>query len=292
MSLINAALARAFDAALAPFRQLPPIVGLAVVSLATAVVLLLVFRRTSDQTRLAAVKRQIHAALFEIRLFNDDLRAIFRAQGEILRHNLTYLRLSLVPMLWMLPPLVLAIAQLQFHYGYQGLTPGEPVLLTAQFREGALDRPASAPRGSPVARASSPADTPVALLEAPPEIDVQSPAVFFPSTREVIWRIVPQAAGRFEIGVTVDGQTYAKTIRVAGAIVRRSPVRVQRGFLNELLYPAEPPLPSGAPVTGISVAYPERDVRVLGFDLHWLIVYFALTMVFAFALRGRFGVTL
>ena len=125
MSLINAVLARAFDALLAPFRQLPPIVGLAIVSLATAIAMLLIFRRTSDQRRLAAVKRQIHAALFEIRLFNDDLRAIFRAQGEILRHNLTYLRLSVVPMLWMIVPLVLGIAQRQVHYGYGGLTPGE-----------------------------------------------------------------------------------------------------------------------------------------------------------------------
>ena len=71
--------------------------GLAVVSLATAILMLLSFKRTSNQTRLAAVKRQIHAAIFEIRLFNDDLRAIFRAQREILRHNLTYLRLSLRP---------------------------------------------------------------------------------------------------------------------------------------------------------------------------------------------------
>src|SRR5688500_19416424 len=99
--------------------------------------MLLIFRKTSDQKRLAAVKRQIHAGLFEIRLFNDDLRAIFRAQGEILRHNLTYLRLSIVPMLWMIVPLLLVVAQLQFHYGYSGLTVGQPVLLKAQIREGA-----------------------------------------------------------------------------------------------------------------------------------------------------------
>ena len=57
MSLLNAFLAVVFDLLLAPFRQLPPIVGLAVVSLLTAIAMLLIFKRTSNQTRLTAVKR-------------------------------------------------------------------------------------------------------------------------------------------------------------------------------------------------------------------------------------------
>jgi uncharacterized membrane protein (DUF106 family) len=99
MSYLNALLVPVFDAALIPFRSMPPLVGLAIVSLVTAVGMLVVFRRTSNQARLAEVKRSIHASLFEMRLFNDDLRAILRAQAEILRHNATYLRLSMVPML-------------------------------------------------------------------------------------------------------------------------------------------------------------------------------------------------
>jgi hypothetical protein len=31
---------------------------------------------------------------------------------------------------------------------------------------------------------------------------------------------------------------------------------------------------------------------VFGWELHWMIVYFALSMIFAFALRKRFNVTL
>ena len=288
MSLLNAFLAVVFDLLLAPFRQLPPIVGLAVVSLVTAIAMLLIFKRTSNQTRLAAVKRQIHAALFEIRLFNDDLRAIFRAQGEILRHNLTYLRLSLVPMLWMILPLVLVIAQLQFHYGYSGLTTGQPILLKAQIRDGVTVVGSQVQ----VALASTAARNNAPLLEAPPQVEVKTPAVWIPATREVIWRISPQAAGSYEVQLRLGDRTYSKSIRVSDAVVRRSPVRLEPGLLNQLLYPAESPLPADGAVTSISVAYPETDVTVLGWDLHWMIVYFALSMVFAFALRKRFNVTL
>jgi uncharacterized membrane protein (DUF106 family) len=129
MSVLNALLRAVFDAVLYPFRGMHPLVGLILVSLPISIGMLLVFKATSNQDRLSAVKRLIHACLFEIRLFNDDLLAILRAQVEILRHNFTYLRLSLVPMVWLILPLTFVIAQLQFHYGYQGLTPGRPVLL-------------------------------------------------------------------------------------------------------------------------------------------------------------------
>ena len=290
MSLLNALLARTFDLLLLPFRQLPPIVGLVVVSVATAIAMLLIFKRTSNQTRLAAVKRQIHASIFEIRLFNDDLRAIFRAQGEILRHNLTYLRLSIVPMVWMIVPLLLVIAQLQFHYGYSGLDIGHPVLLKAQVREGVSL--AGSGGGQDAVHASLSNSTPAAVLDAPVEIEVQTPAVWLPGSREVIWRIAPRAAGQFELQLRVGRETFTKSVQVSGDVVRRSPVRLDPAFLNQLLYPAEAPLPGDAAVTSISLAYPERDIPVFGLELHWMIVYFALSMIFAFALRKRFNVTL
>lgn len=289
MSVLNTLLARSFDVVLAPFRALPPIVGLIAVSLATAVAMLLIFRRTSDQKRLAAVKRQIHAAIFEIRLFNDDMRAIFRAQGEILRHNLTYLRLSLVPMLWMIVPLVLVIAQLQFHYGYDGLAPGQAVLLKAEVRESVA---LSSVIPTEVSLASTADRREVAALEVPLQIEAQTRAVWIPATREVIWRIAPREPGDYELRLRVGSEQFTKSIRVSNDVVRRSPVRLEVGFLNQLLYPAEAPLPREAALTSISLAYPERDIQVLGWGIHWMIVYFVLSMVFAFALRKRFNVTL
>ena len=118
--------------------------------------MLLVFKATSNQPKLEAVKRQIHACLFEIRLFRDDVPAILRAQAEILRHNLNYLFLSLVPMLWMLVPLLLVIAQLQFHYGYRGLRPGEDFLVKVRLKDGGSAPAGRRPRGPARARGGHP----------------------------------------------------------------------------------------------------------------------------------------
>ena len=271
MSVLNTGLAKAADVALAPFSGLPPMVGLTVASLATAAAMLAVFKRTSDQTRLAAVKRLIHAALFEIRLFNDDLLAIMRAQRDILRHNATYLRLSLVPMLWVIVPLVLVIAQLQFHYGYAPLQPGEQALLKVQLRGDSGDAVA---------------------LEVPPELRLDTPAVHLPAAKEVVWRLRPTQAGEYDVRVKVGSESYTKHVQVAGGVVRRSPVRLENTFVNQLLYPSEPPLPSDAPVTAITVAYREQDVGAFGWSLNWMVWYFALSLIFAFALRKPFGVTI
>lgn len=276
MSPINAVLRALFDALLYPFRGLHPLVGLSVVSLVIAIGMLYVFKWTSNQKALEAVKRRIHASLFEIRLFNDDFRAIMRAQFDILRHNLRYVGLSLVPLLWMMIPLVLIIAQLQFHYGYQGLELGEPVLLKVE-----LEQKGQAAR-------------PQIELQAPAGIKVEAGPVWIPAEGELAWRIAAEQKGDYELSFALDGQTYTKTVRVRDDVVRRSTLRPGKSFFDQLLYPAEAPLPSGAPIRAIELAYPPGDAGITGWDneLTWMGVFFVLSLVFAFALRGPLGVTI
>ncbi len=275
MSLLNAALRPAFDLLLAPFAAWPPIVPVTLVSLLVSILMLVVFKHTSNQDALAAVKRRIHAGLFEIRLFNDDLRAILRAQNEILRTNLTYLRLTLWPMVFLLPPLVLVIAQLQFHYGYEGLRPGERALLAVDLEPGAGG-----------------GARPPAKLELPAGLRAETGDVWVKAESQLLWRLVAERDGDYELGLDVAGAHLTKTVRVTANAVRLSPVRVDRGFFSQLLYPAETPLPAGGPVRAVRLSYPEREVSVLGHGMNWMIPFFVLSIVFAFALRGLFKVTI
>jgi hypothetical protein len=278
---INAALSWLFDAAFVLLGALPPLAGLLLVSLATSAVMLLVVARTSNQPGMAATKRAMHAGLFEIRLFNDDLVAILRALGEVLKQNGRYLLLSLVPLLWMIVPLVLVIAQLQAFYGYAGLGVGHPVLVKAERRPEA--GVAATGRGG---SGAGPA------LEAPPEIRVETAAVQLVGSNEVLWRIVATAPGAFTLTVRDGARTATKTVLVSDAVARRSPMRVSPGLIDQLLYPSEPLLEDESPVTSIIVAYPEPGIDVLGVGVHWMILFFVVSMAGAFVLAKRFGVTL
>jgi hypothetical protein len=286
MAAVNAALTALCDLVLGPLGNLPPLAGLAVVSLVTALAVLLAFKWTADQQALARTKRTMQAAVFEMRLFNDDLAALFRAQGEVLRLSLRYLRLSLVPTLWLLVPLVILLVHMQFHFGYTGVWPGQAVLVKAR-----LDAPAGMAETAPAATGGQPRDGSV-RLEAPGGIRVETPAVVVPSAGEVAWRIRPETSGSFALRVHARDAVVTKTLVVSGDVARRSPVRPASDTLAQLLHPSERPVPDHTGLAGIAVEYPERPFPLAGRDVGWIGVYLGLTFVFAFALEGVLGVTL
>jgi uncharacterized membrane protein (DUF106 family) len=272
MSVLNALLDRTFDVLLRPLAPLPVFLSLAVVSLATAIAILLVARAASDQPALAAIKRQIHADLFEIRLFRDDLRLMLRAQADILRHNATYLRLSLVPMLWIVVPFVLLVAQLEAHFAYSGIAVGQSVTVTAQLK-------------------AADAESPAAALEAPAGIRVETPAIWLAALQQVVWLVVADRAGDYVLRVRIQGETYSKTLHASDGLTRRSAVRHGTGLIDQALYPSEEPLPASAPVASIGVAYPERRVNLFGWRIGWMTVYLVESMIFALFLRTPMRVT-
>jgi len=280
MANINAFMRSVFDALLGPFSGLSPWVGLTLVSVVVGVVALFVFKYTSNQAALEAIKRRIHAGLFEIRLFNDDLRAILRASFDILRHNLTYFRLSLAPVVWLLVPLALVFAQLQFHYGYEGLHLGEAVLVRADLAENWKEAGVADGTGRPAAE-----------LVAPTGVRVEAGPHWTPEKGELAWRIAAEQVGRYELTLRLGGESYTKTLVAGNGLARRSPVRTDHGFLAQLLYPAEPPLPADSPLTAIHVAYPEGGIGLFGWAAPWWLIFLLLTFVVAFALRGPLGVT-
>lgn len=272
MWTLNSTLGTTFEVLLSPFRSLPPMVGLLVVSVLASIGMLYVFKWTSDQEAMEETKRQIHAGLFEIRLFSDDMRAIFRAQLDILRHNLTYFRLSLPPVAWMIVPFVLLVIQLQFHYGYQNPGIGEPVIVKVKLRVDAAG--------------------PDLRLVAPAGAQVDSPMLWIGAENEADWRVVAEEPGRHELEVHVGGETLTKTFTVSDQVVRRSPVRPSSSFLDQLIWPVEPPVPADSPVESIELTYEDAGVSLLGLEMHWIIAFFILTIAIAFALRKPFGVTI
>jgi hypothetical protein len=272
VTVANAMLDRLFDLLLRPLRPLPIVLSLAVVSLVTAIAILLVVRATSNQQALAAVKRQMYADVLEMRLFNDDLRAMWRAQWSMLRHNGRYLRLSLVPALWTLVPLALVLTQLQFHFGYAEVGVGEPVLVTAVVKS----------RG----------DLPDVALELPRGVRLDSGAIRFPALQQVVWRVVADSPGEFVLGVRAGGAAYEKTLCISGGLARRSPVRPATQLVDLLRYPSETPLPDSASLASIGVAYADRPVDVIGWQVPWIAAYIALSFAFALALKKPLRVTL
>jgi uncharacterized membrane protein (DUF106 family) len=290
MWIINSIAGVIIDAALWPFRSMSPMVGLTAFSVISGIGMLYVFKWTSDQTGIDKVKRRIHAGLFEIRLFNDDMRAIFAAQRDILVNNVRYVRLSLRPLMFMIVPFVLIIAQLQLHYGYEGLQVGEPAIVKVTFADDASADAAGEQDAEATARATARRPAPDVHLEVPEGLRLDTPRVWAAPLNQAAWRIVPEVPGDYELEIRVGDEQYSKSVTVSDRVVKRSPIRSD-SLLDQILYPGEPGFPSDAPVAAIEVMYPEAEVNFLGWHTHWIIAFFIITIVLAFALRKPLGVT-
>jgi hypothetical protein len=264
MALINGICGALLDAFLKPLAPIGVEGGLIAVSLVTSLVVLLVFRASSDQQQLAAVKRQIQADLFEIRLFRHDLRAMAQAESAVLRHNLRYLTLSFTPVVWLIVPALLIGGQLQAHFAYTGIRPGEPVVVRVQLEPGTR---------------------PALDLDAPPSLAVETPAVWMPPTNQIVWRIRPLVEGDYRLTFKSVVGRYEKTLHVGDGLARRSPERAGSGWIDQVFHPWEPPLPPMAPLSAILVDYPDYRVHVFGLACPWLVGYLLLSAFFTLLLR-------
>lgn len=273
MHVVNLVVGWIVDTALLPFRGLPPWLGLTAASLLTALLMLGVYKLTSDQAAIRRAKDRIKAHLLEMRLYKDNMRATWGAQAGILKANLAYMAANLKPLAVMIVPLVLILARLGLWYDRAPLEPGREALVKARLARTA---------------------DPLALdlrLETPPVVEVSAPPVRIADEREVVWRIKALAAGQGRLTLRAGDRTIDKTVAVGGRTLARVSALASRGsFLKRVLYPGEPPLPDGTPVRSVEVLYPARTLAAFGLAVHWLVAYLVLSVVFGFALKGVFKV--
>ena len=263
---------------LAPFAFLPPVAGLLALSVFFSIGVLLIVKATSRPSRIAAAKRQMSAALLEIRLFNDDPRAVLRGAGELFTHNLEYLRSLAVPLLVSSIPLGLLLAHLDSFYSRSGLVPGRSALVTAHVNN--FDLATTGAGGSN------------ASLEAPPEVRQDTTAVWFPATREIVWRVTPLSPGEFRVVVHVADQRVSKVMHVSDIVARRAVSRVADGALSDLFDPPDQWLPSSGNIQSVAIRYPPRQIWLIGWRLHWLALLITASFVFAVVLKQSLGVAL
>src|SRR5258707_7961067 len=112
MHAINAIIDSVLSIFIAAFGWAPPLVGLTILSAAVGVGMLWVFRKTSNQQRMKAVKRKVYAALLELRVYADEPGVTWRAQKSLFGANFRYMGLALKPALWMVIPVGLLLIHL------------------------------------------------------------------------------------------------------------------------------------------------------------------------------------
>ncbi len=270
---LNRAVGSIFNLIFLPFSFLNHWLAMLVISLLTALLMLFIYKKTSNQDGIRRVKNRIKASLLEIRLYQTDLRTQLGSQKELLAANLQYLLYNLKPLLVMIVPIFLILAQLNLWFASRPPEPGETFLLKARFIK-TVD----------LERLRLDLETPAGLV-------VETPPVRIIDEAEVAWRLKVTGPVDEPLVVQVNGERYQKIVPAGkGRLLRVSTVRVKRNLWQELLYPGERPLPADSLLKQIELRFEPQRLNLLGIGFHWLVAYFLLSIILGLALKGLFKV--
>ncbi len=276
MSAILNAIHAVLDVFFIPFEAIAPFWGMLAISLVTGVLMLIVYKYTSNQDALAQVKDRIKAHLLEAWIYREDVAVMLRAQLSVLRANLKYVALNLKPLAVMIIPVVIILVHLNFRYGMRPLKPGEETVVKSVRQEVVT------------------AEKMDEKLLAPEGIEVQTNGVRIEERGEVAWRVKAVREGRYILEVDAGDKTYKKTLVVGEPGVRLSSRRFASGLVDAFFYPGESVLPEEGALGKIEISYPFDSPAIPGTDWkpHWLIQYVVLSIIFGLAFKRPFNVEL
>jgi hypothetical protein len=241
--------------------DLPAAIVIAI-SLLIGLLMVVVFRCTSDQKAIRAAKDQLKAHLLAVRLFQDQLPVVLASYGRIIRGTGRYLRLAFKPILFVVIPLTLLIVQLDRYLGLIAFQTGRDFLVTV--------------------RIGNPEILDAVKLVLPAGIESTAPPVHVPTSKEVIWRVVAQNRGAYDIGVDADRQAFSKRVVVSSELAGLSPIRLRGRWWERFFLSGEPALPENSPIQSIAVNYPDRTIYFAWMEWNWIWLFFVLSLLAGF----------
>ena len=261
MELINKTLTSLFSSLLAPLSSLAPVWSLLIVSTLVGVVLAYIYGKISNQRALKKVKRSIAAGIFESVLFRHDIRTSLSAQARMLWGGVRYFALAIPPILILLIPSLLILAQLNLRFGARALNPGEKAVITLTMtNEDSLFEAELRPSEG--------------LHATPPLRDLEN--------KQVSWRIdtTPNSSNESaNITLSVSGASTSYPMYV-GSQPRTLSTELHTAALWQFLYPGGTvPEAVRRYVSAISVTYPEQELRVAGINTNWLVLFICVSLL-------------
>ncbi|MHC4130879.1 MAG: hypothetical protein ACYSSP_05345 [Planctomycetota bacterium] len=245
---------------------LPGWLSSTIVSAFTGIILLIIFKYTSNQDAIGQVRDDIKAHMLALKLFKDSMSVTLRCQGRVFKGAFLLLFHAIRPMLVMIVPVCLLLGQLALWYQSRPLLNGEEALVTMKF--------------------NSNADTSWqnVSIEPMPAIKVISGPVRIFSKQEVYWKIQGHKDGYHHIVFQVGGQRFEKELAVGDGFMRVSSQRPGWFWTDILLHSQEKPFRTDSTIQSISIEYPERASITSGTNW-WLVYFFIVSMIFAFVFK-------
>ena len=257
----------------APIAILPGWLSATLYAAFTGVLMLIVIKYTSNQGAIKRIRDGINADLLSLKLFKDNTRVTFQAQGRLLSGALKLLIFGLTPTLVMIVPFTLFMGQLSLWYQQRPIPVGQEAVVTVLLNDAG--------------------DAPFPQVELRPQSAIEATAgpVRVLSKREICWNLKPLERGHHQLLFHAGDESIAKDLAAGDGLMRVSAQKPDWNWLDTLMYPAEEPFGPHSLVRSIEIAYPKSSSWATGAD-RWVIFWFLVSMLTAFCFRRTLRVNL
>lgn len=247
------------------------------ISVLSAVIFLILFKKTSHQEKISYHKKQIWGNILQIRLYQDRFFLLVLSVFNILKHNLLYLQQMLIPLLIIMFPLVIFTIQINNRCGYEPLQVNQRFLIRVH-----LD-------------SRSAADFDLfenIYCETTSNIELETPPLRMEKEGKVFWRArivslpTSESASYIRVGIQGNDSVIEKSVMTNYRKKRFAPEKKKWSLWNELFHNAERFLSKEAVFDTVSITYHRATYGFLFWNVDAIVLYFLLTLVFAFALKG------
>src|SRR6185503_1176270 len=124
---------------LSPIALLPGWLSAMIMGVLSGVLLLGIFKQTSNQQAIKRVRDNIKANMLALKLFKDSVKVAFRAQGQLFVGAFWLFVHGIVPLLVMIVPVMLLLGQMSQWYQQRPLRVGEEAVVTLKLNGGPED---------------------------------------------------------------------------------------------------------------------------------------------------------
>lgn len=273
---------RFFDLLWAPFSKTPCYIDFIIISAISALIFLVIFKKTSNQDMIRHYKRIIMAHILEIRLYKDQPALTIRIIFNILKNNLIYLRYSLIPILIILPFVLIISVQLNNRYGYLPLKKGNSFIIHAE-----IDKALMADISNNLEKIQC--DTSKGVL-------VETPSMVIESEASIFWRarVIRSEMDQQYCRIILDGTDYTlkKKILTTLSKQRFSPERRKYNLQSLFIGYVEDFIPEISPLKSVSIGCDRATYSFLFWNMDPIILYFILTLILGLVFKPMLKVNI
>ncbi len=244
----------AMNAAFGWLLNLPPFWGIAILCFILSLLIVVIYKFTTNQSVMKALKEELKVLQKEMRELRSDPSKMMEVNKKAMEANMKYMSHSFRPMIFTFIPVILIFGWLNGHLAFEPIMPGQEFSMTVQFASGANG---------------------VITANTPDGMDIISDANRTVTDGSAIFTFKAPQEGTYDVTFDFNNQTYIKEVDVTQARKYAAPIL----SVND-----------GAIKTITTNHQKTQVIHIGSWGMTWFWSYLVLSLIFSFGLRKLFKV--